>query len=241
MWRRCPYDALTRAVGPALAARLHRLANGIDPRDVQTTAPRRASGTRTPSATTWSTRSRSRANCCGSRPTSPSACARPASSRAPSRSSCATATSAPSRGRARWPSPRMSRAASTTRRTPLGELVGDGRAGAAHRRARRAPPRRRAAAPLWDPDEDWRDAERTIDEVDGEVRPRRGAPGALVRPGAPSAAADGGHRLGARRSRRRRRAAAEPSGRMASPPGAPARDAAAAWHPSRSFDAPPRG
>jgi DNA polymerase-4 len=40
-------------------------------------------------------------------------------------------------------------------------------------------------AALWDPDEEWRDAERTIDEV--TRRFGRGAvrPAALVRPGAP--------------------------------------------------------
>ncbi|HVL62845.1 MAG TPA: DNA polymerase IV, partial [Microbacterium sp.] len=39
-----PYDALERSVGPALAARLSRLANGIDPRDVHTTRVEKSIG-----------------------------------------------------------------------------------------------------------------------------------------------------------------------------------------------------
>lgn len=39
-----PHDALERAVGPALASRLERLANGIDPRDVHTTRVEKSIG-----------------------------------------------------------------------------------------------------------------------------------------------------------------------------------------------------
>ena len=39
-----PYGALERSVGPALAARLSRLANGIDPRDVHTTRTEKSIG-----------------------------------------------------------------------------------------------------------------------------------------------------------------------------------------------------
>ncbi len=39
-----PYDALERSVGPALAAKLGRLANGIDPRDVHTTRVEKSIG-----------------------------------------------------------------------------------------------------------------------------------------------------------------------------------------------------
>ncbi|RXZ70476.1 DNA polymerase IV [Agromyces albus] len=39
-----PHDALVRAVGPALASRLERLANGIDPRDVHTTRVEKSIG-----------------------------------------------------------------------------------------------------------------------------------------------------------------------------------------------------
>ena len=62
-----------------------RLANGIDLGMSRRAASRRASGTRPPSITTWSTTTRSRANCSGSRPTWACASGRPPWSPAPSR------------------------------------------------------------------------------------------------------------------------------------------------------------
>ena len=98
---------------------------------------------------------------------------------------------------------------------PLGELVGDGR------RVRligvRAEHLRPAGgAPLWDPDEDWRDAERTVDEVVRKFGRGAVRPAALVRPGAPGPLPTAGTGWGARRARGGRRLAQrEPSGRMA--------------------------
>ena len=56
--------------------------------------------------------------------------------------------------------------------------------GAPDRRARRAPAAHgRRRTPLWDPDEDWRDAERTVDEVVRKFGRGAVRPAALVRPG----------------------------------------------------------
>ncbi|GGI47242.1 DNA polymerase-4 [Agromyces flavus] len=181
-----PLDALTRAVGPALAARLSRLANGIDPRDVETRRVEKSIGHETTFdhdlvAPDDIARELLRlAADVGVRLRKAGLVARTVTLKL-RYGDFTTVT----RSRTLAEPTDVARRIYEEALVPLGELVGDGR------RVRligvRAEQLRDAGggAPLWDPDEDWRDAERTIDEV--TRRFGRGAvrPAALVRPGGP--------------------------------------------------------
>lgn len=181
-----PADALTRAVGPALAARLSRLANGIDPRDVETRRVEKSIGHETTFhhdlvdhdeiarellrlATDVGVRLRRSATV-----------ARTVTLKL-RYGDFTTVT----RSRTLAEPTDVARRIYEEALVPLGELVGDGR------RVRligvRAEHLRPAGggAPLWDPDEDWRDAERTVDEVVRKFGRGAVRPAALVRPGAP--------------------------------------------------------
>ncbi|MFE5671898.1 DNA polymerase IV [Agromyces sp. NPDC056523] len=181
-----PADALTRAVGPALAARLSQLANGIDPREVETRRVEKSIG----HETTFDhdlvdhddiARELLRlAADVGVRLRKAGMVARTVTLKL-RYGDFTTVT----RSRTLAEPTDVARRIYEEALVPLAELVGDGR------RVRligvRAEQLRATGggAPLWDPDEDWRDAERTIDEV--TRRFGRGAvrPAALVRPGGP--------------------------------------------------------
>ena len=197
-----PHDALERAVGPALAARLERLANGIDPRDVHTTRIEKSIG---------------HENTFGHDLTDPVEIRRELLRLADN--VAVRLRKAGLVGRTVVLKLRYGDFRTVTRSRTLGEptdvarriydeasdalaeLIGDGErvrligVRAEHLRASGS------GALLWDPDEEWRDAERTIDEVTakfgkGAVRPAtlvrrdgraRGAP--AVRPDDDDAAA----------------------------------------------------
>jgi len=181
-----PGDALTRAVGPALAARLSRLANGIDPRDVETRRVEKSIG----HETTFQhdlvdhdeiARELLRlATDVGVRLRKAAVVARTVTLKL-RYGDFTTMT----RSRTLAEPTDVARRIYEEALVPLGELVGDGR------RVRligvRAEHLRPAGggAPLWDPDEDWRDAERTVDEVVRKFGRGAVRPAALVRPGAP--------------------------------------------------------
>ncbi|WP_430645387.1 DNA polymerase IV [Agromyces sp. GXS1127] len=184
-----PEEALTRAVGPALAARLARLANGIDPRDVETRRTEKSIGHETTFhhdlvAHDEIARELLRlATDVGVRLRRAGVLARTVTLKL-RYGDFTTVT----RSRTLAEPTDVARRIYEEALVPLGDLVGDGR------RVRligvRAEQLRPAGdgAPLWDPDEEWRDAERTIDEV--VRRFGRGAvrPAALVRPAVESAA-----------------------------------------------------
>nr|WP_276499899.1 DNA polymerase IV [Agromyces luteolus] len=184
-----PEDALARAVGPALAARLTRLANGIDPRDVETRRVEKSIGHETTFhhdlvAHDEIARELLRlATDVGVRLRRAGMLARTVTLKL-RYGDFTTVT----RSRTLAEPTDVARRIYEEALVPLGDLVGDGR------RVRlvgvRAEHLRHAGdgAPLWDPDEEWRDAERTIDEV--VRRFGRGAvrPAALVRPAVESAA-----------------------------------------------------
>ncbi|MFC9919221.1 DNA polymerase IV [Agromyces binzhouensis] len=184
-----PEDALARAVGPALAARLTRLADGVDPRDVETRRVEKSIGHETTFhhdlvAHDEIARELLRlATDVGVRLRRAGMLARTVTLKL-RYGDFTTVT----RSRTLAEPTDVARRIYEEALVPLGELVGDGR------RVRligvRAEHLRHAGdgAPLWDPDEEWRDAERTIDEV--VRRFGRGAvrPAALVRPAAESAA-----------------------------------------------------
>jgi DNA polymerase-4 len=181
-----PADALTRAVGPALAARLSRLANGIDPRDVETRRVEKSIGHETTfhhdlvDPDEIARELLRLATDVGVRLRRAAMLARTVTLKL-RYGDFTTVT----RSRTLAEPTDVARRIYEEALVPLGELVGDGR------RVRligvRAEQLRAAGdgAPLWDPDEDWRDAERTIDEV--VRRFGRGAvrPASLVRPDAP--------------------------------------------------------
>ncbi|WP_438855671.1 DNA polymerase IV [Agromyces sp. M3QZ16-3] len=184
-----PEEALARAVGPALASRLTRLANGIDPRDVETRRVEKSIGHETTFhhdlvAHDEIARELLRlATDVGVRLRRAGMLARTVTLKL-RYGDFTTVT----RSRTLAEPTDVARRIYEEALVPLGDLVGDGR------RVRligvRAEHLRPAGdgAPLWDPDEEWRDAERTIDEV--VRRFGRGAvrPAALVRPAAESAA-----------------------------------------------------
>ncbi|WP_353814290.1 DNA polymerase IV [Agromyces sp. SYSU T00266] len=184
-----PEAALARAVGPALAARLIRLADGIDPRDVETRRVEKSIGHETTFhhdlvAHDEIARELLRlATDVGVRLRRAGMLARTVTLKL-RYGDFTTVT----RSRTLAEPTDVARRIYEEALVPLGELVGDGR------RIRligvRAEQLRHAGdgAPLWDPDEGWRDAERTIDEV--VRRFGRGAvrPAALVRPAVESAA-----------------------------------------------------
>jgi DNA polymerase IV len=177
-----PHDALERAVGPALASRLERLANGIDPRDVHTTRVEKSVG---------------HENTFGHDLTDPVEIRRELL-----RLSDNVAVRLRKAGlvgrtvvlklrygdfRTVTRSRTLAEPTDVARRIydeasdALGELIGDGQrvrligVRAEHLRASGS------GALLWDPDEEWRDAERTIDEVTAKFGKGAVRPATLVR------------------------------------------------------------
>lgn len=177
-----PHDALERAVGPALASRLERLANGIDPRDVHTTRIEKSVG---------------HENTFGHDLTDPVEIRRELL-----RLSDNVAVRLRKAGlvgrtvvlklrygdfRTVTRSRTLAEPTDVARRIydeasdALGELIGDGQrvrligVRAEHLRAWGS------GALLWDPDEEWRDAERAIDEVTAKFGKGAVRPATLVR------------------------------------------------------------
>ncbi|GAA2025149.1 DNA polymerase IV [Agromyces tropicus] len=184
-----PVDALARAVGPALAAQLSRLANGVDARDVETRRVEKSIGHETTfhhdlvEHADIARELLRLATDVGVRLRRAGVLARTVTLKL-RYGDFTTVT----RSRTLAEPTDVARRIYEEALVPLADLVGDGR------RVRligvRAEHLRPAGdgAPLWDPDEEWRDAERTVDEV--VRRFGRGAvrPAALVRPAAESAA-----------------------------------------------------
>lgn len=179
-----PHDALERAVGPALASRLGRLSNGVDPRDVHTTRVEKSIG---------------HENTFGHDLTDPREIRRELL-----RLSDNVAVRLRKAGlvgrtvvlklrygdfRTVTRSRTLAEPTDVARRIydeasdALTELIGDGQrvrligVRAEHLRAAGT------GAMLWDPDEEWRDAERTIDEVTAKFGKGAVRPATLVRPG----------------------------------------------------------
>ncbi|WP_448810265.1 DNA polymerase IV [Agromyces bauzanensis] len=179
-----PHDALERAVGPALAARLERLANGIDPRDVHTTRVEKSIG---------------HENTFGHDLTDPDEIRRELLRL--SDNVAVRLRKAGLVGRTVVLKLRYGDFRTVTRSRTLAEptdvarriydeasdalagLVGDGaRVRLIGVRAEHLRPSG-GGAMLWDPDEEWRDAERTIDEVTAKFGKGAVRPATLVRPG----------------------------------------------------------
>ena len=179
-----PYDALERSVGPALAARLSRLANGIDPRDVHTTRTEKSIG---------------HENTFGHDLVDPVEIRRELLRL--SNNVAVRLRKAGLVGRTVTLKLRYGDFRTVTRSRTLGEptdvarriydeasdalaeLVGDGeRVRLIGVRAEHLRPSG-SGAMLWDPDEEWRDAERTIDEVTAKFGKGAVRPATLVRPG----------------------------------------------------------
>ncbi len=179
-----PYDALERSVGPALAARLSRLANGIDPRDVHTTRTEKSIG---------------HENTFGHDLVDPVEIRRELLRL--SNNVAVRLRKAGLVGRTVTLKLRYGDFRTVTRSRTLGEptdvarriydeasdalaeLVGDGeRVRLIGVRAEHLRPSGTGAM-LWDPDEEWRDAERTIDEVTAKFGKGAVRPATLVRPG----------------------------------------------------------
>jgi DNA polymerase IV len=182
-----PYDALERAVGPALAGRLGSLANGIDPRDVHTTRVEKSIG---------------HENTFGHDLTDPVEIRRELLRL--SDNVAVRLRKAGLVGRTVTLKLRYGDFRTVTRSRTLGEptdvarriydeasdalteLVGDGaRVRLIGVRAEHLRPSG-SGAMLWDPDEEWRDAERTIDEVTAKFGRGAVRPATLVRRGEPS-------------------------------------------------------
>jgi DNA polymerase IV len=179
-----PHDALERAVGPALASRLARLANGIDPRDVHTTRAEKSIG---------------HENTFGHDLTDPDEIRRELLRLADN--VAVRLRKAGLVGRTVVLKLRYGDFRTVTRSRTLAEptdvarriydeasdalleLIGDGQrvrligVRAEHLRASGS------GAMLWDPDGEWRDAERTIDEVTAKFGKGAVRPATLVRPG----------------------------------------------------------
>lgn len=177
-----PHDALERAVGPALASRLARLANGIDPRDVHTTRVEKSIG---------------HENTFGYDLTEPDDIRRELLRLADNVG--VRLRKAGLVGRTVVLKLRYGDFRTVTRSRTLGEptdvarriydeasealteLIGDGQ------RIRLIGVRAEhlqvsgSGAMLWDPDEEWRDAERTIDEVTAKFGKGSVRPATLVR------------------------------------------------------------
>ncbi|WP_353828393.1 DNA polymerase IV [Agromyces sp. SYSU T0242] len=184
-----PADALARAVGPALASRLAALANGDDPRDVETRRAEKSIGHESTfhhdlvEPDDIARELLRLATDVGVRLRRAHLLARTVTLKL-RYGDFTTVT----RSRTLAEPTDVARRIYEEALVPLGELVGDGRRvrliGVRGEQLRPAG----AGAPLWDPDEDWRGAERTVDQV--VARFGRGAvrPAALVRPAAESAA-----------------------------------------------------
>ena len=211
-----PHDALERAVGPSLASRLERLANGIDPRDVHTTRVEKSIG---------------HENTFGYDLTDPEDIRRELLRL--SDNVAVRLRKAGLVGRTVVLKLRYGDFRTVTRSRTLGEptdvarriydeasdalaeLIGDGQrvrligVRAEHLRVSGS------GMMLWDPDEEWRDAERTIDEVTAKFGKGAVRPATLVRRG----------ERGAERSR----STAPTAGHAAPDDGGDAAAAAAGW------------
>jgi DNA polymerase-4 len=179
-----PHDALERAVGPALASRLERLANGIDPRDVHTTRVEKSIG---------------HENTFGHDLTDPEDIRRELLRLADNVAVRLRKAGLVGRTvvlklrygdfRTVTRSRTLAEPTDVARRIydeasdALTELIGDGQrvrligVRAEHLRVSGS------GAMLWDPDEEWRDAERTIDAVTAKFGTDAVRPATLVRPG----------------------------------------------------------
>jgi len=179
-----PYGALERSVGPALAARLSRLANGIDPRDVHTTRTEKSIG---------------HENTFGHDLVDPVEIRRELlrlSNNVAVRLRKAGLVGRTVTLKLRYGDFRTVTRSRTLREPTdvarriydeasdaLAELVGDGeRVRLIGVRAEHLRPSG-SGAMLWDPDEEWRDAERTIDQVTAKFGKGAVRPATLVRPG----------------------------------------------------------
>jgi DNA polymerase-4 len=179
-----PHEALERAVGPALAARLGQLANGIDPRDVHTTRTEKSIGHENTfdhalvdpveirrELLRLSNNVAVRLRKGGLVGRTVTLKLRYGDFRTVTRSRTLAEPTDVAR--------RIYDEASDA----LGELIGDGeRVRLIGVRAEHLRPGG-SGAMLWDPDEEWRDAERTIDEVTAKFGTGAVRPAALVRPG----------------------------------------------------------
>jgi len=179
-----PHEALERAVGPALAARLGQLANGIDPRDVHTTRTEKSIGHENTfdhdlvdpveirrELLRLSNNVAVRLRKGGLVGRTVTLKLRYGDFRTVTRSRTLAEPTDVAR--------RIYDEASDA----LGELIGDGeRVRLIGVRAEHLRPSG-SGAMLWDPDEEWRDAERTIDEVTAKFGTGAVRPAALVRPG----------------------------------------------------------
>ena len=179
-----PHEALERAVGPALAARLGQLANGIDPRDVHTTRTEKSIGHENTfdhdlvdpveirrELLRLSNNVAVRLRKGGLVGRTVTLKLRYGDFRTVTRSRTLAEPTDVAR--------RIYDEASDA----LGELIGDGeRVRLIGVRAEHLRPSG-SGATLWDPDEEWRDAERTIDEVAAKFGTGAVRPAALVRPG----------------------------------------------------------
>ncbi|MEV1129374.1 DNA polymerase IV [Agromyces sp. NPDC049794] len=179
-----PHDALERAVGPALAARLGRLANGIDPRDVHTTRAEKSIGHENTfhhdltdpdeirrELLRLSNNVAVRLRKAGLLGRTVTLKLRYGDFRTITRSRTLAEPTDVAR--------RIYDEASDA----LAELVGNGeRVRLIGVRAEHLRPSG-GGAMLWDPDEEWRDAERTIDEVTAKFGRGAVRPATLVRPG----------------------------------------------------------
>ena len=179
-----PHEALERAVGPALAARLGQLANGIDPRDVHTTRTEKSIG---------------HENTFGYDLVDPVEIRRELlrlSNNVAVRLRKASLLGRTVTLKLRYGDFRtvtrsrtLAEPTDVARRIydeasdALAELVGDGeRVRLIGVRAEHLRPSG-SGAMLWDPDEEWRDAERTIDQVTAKFGKGAVRPATLVRPG----------------------------------------------------------
>ncbi|NUT57453.1 MAG: DNA polymerase IV [Agromyces sp.] len=177
-----PHDALERAVGPALAARLGRLANGIDPRDVHTTRTEKSIGHENTfdhdlvdpveirrELLRLSNNVAVRLRKAGLVGRTVTLKLRYGDFRTVTRSRTLAEPTDVAR--------RIYDEASDA----LGELIGDDeRVRLIGVRAEHLRPSG-SGAMLWDPDEEWRDAERTIDQVAAKFGTGAVRPAALVR------------------------------------------------------------
>lgn len=179
-----PHDALERAVGPALASRLGRLANGIDPRDVHTTRTEKSIGHENTFDHDLVDPVEIRrellrlANNVAVRLRKGGLVGRTVTLKL-RYGDFRTVT----RSRTLAEPTDVARRIYDEASDALGELIGDGeRVRLIGVRAEHLRPGG-SGAMLWDPDEEWRDAERTIDQVTAKFGRGAVRPAALVRPG----------------------------------------------------------
>ena len=179
-----PHAALERAVGPALATKLGSLANGIDPRHVHTTRTEKSIGHETTFGHDLTDPGDLRRELLR---LSDNVAVRLRKAGMVGRTVVLKLRYGDFRTVTR--SRTLAEPTDVARRIydevsdSLGELIGDGErvrligVRAEHLRVSTT------GAMLWDPDEDWRDAERTIDEVAAKFGRGAVTPATLVRPG----------------------------------------------------------